>query len=146
MPYDVSGYGLRINLRASITFPQGIELTAFSDDADPTDSGSVQIKDKATGLNGDLITWAKAGHVPLTINVIAGSPDDTNLQILAKANRAAKGRRPTQDIINAVTTNGDGTQTRYLRGVITDAPLGDGVASSGRKKTKAYQFAFEDVQ
>lgn len=146
MPYDISGYGLRVNLRADKTFPAGIEISAFVDDADPTDSPSVQIKDKAVGLNGDLITWAKGSFVPLTLAVIPGSPDDRNLQVLARANRAAKGRRPTLDIITVTTTNGDGTQVRYQRGVITDAPIGDGVASSGRKKTKTYQFAFEDAQ
>lgn len=146
MTIDVSGFGTRVNIMASRTFPMGFEVTAFSDDADSVDSASIQIRDKAAGVNGDLIVWSKANAVPLTINVVPNTPDDENLQILAKANRAARGRRAVQDVITITVTYPDGRTMRYLRGVITDAIMGDPVASSGRMKSKPYIFAFEDVQ
>lgn len=146
MTIDVSAFGIRVSLFASVTFPMGVEISAFADDADPVDMASIQIRDKAAGVNGDLIAWSKANAVPLTLNVLPNTPDDENLQILARNNRAARGRRPVQDEITAVVTYPDGRTTRLLRGAITDAPMGDAVASSGRIKTKPYIFAFEDVQ
>lgn len=146
MTIDVSAFGLSVNIKASITFPQGITVNAFPDDADPIDNPSMQIKDKAMGLNGDLITWTKGVPVPFTINVLPGTEDDANLQVLARANRAAKGRRAVLDVITLAVTYPSGRIVRYLRGALTDAQIGDGVASAGRLKSKAYQFAFEDVQ
>lgn len=146
MAIDVSGFGLRVQIVASQTFPQGFEVTAFADDADPVDSASIQIRDKAMGVNGDLIVWSKAIPIPMTLNVIPGTADDENLQILAQANRAAKGRRAVQDAITAVISYPDGTVTRLLRGAITDSIMAQSVASAGRLKTKPYIFAFEDVQ
>lgn len=145
MPIDISAQGLRIVLNASVTFPQGIVLTQFPDDVDAFDSPSQQLKDKATGLNGDLVTWSKSNHVPLTINVLPNTDDDRNLQVLARVNRSAKGRRPVNDVITVTILYASGESTRYVRGALTDAPLSDGVASSGRRKSKAYQFAFEDI-
>lgn len=146
MTIDVSAFGLKVNLTASVTFPMGIEITAFSDDTDPVDMASIQVRDKAAGVNGDLIVWSKANAVPMTLAVLPNTPDDQNLQILARANRAARGRRAVQDEITATVAYPDGRTLRLLRGVITDGIIGDAVASSGRIKTKPYIFAFEDVQ
>lgn len=146
MTIDVSGFGIQIAIQASRTFPTGFLVTAVADDADPVDSASIQIGDKAMGVNGDLIVWSKGNAIPMTLNVIPGSNDDINLQILARANRPARGRRAVRDIITAVITYPSGNITRLLRGVITDAILANGVASAGRIKTKPYIFAFEDVQ
>ena len=144
MPINNSGFGLRVLLTASETFPQGITLTRFSDDTDPLDSASVQIRDKAMGLNGDLVVWSKANPIPLTLAVIPNTEDDDNLTILAAANRAASGRAPAQDDITVSIMYPDGTVVRLVRGVITDAVIGKPVASSGRMKTKQFAFFFED--
>lgn len=143
---DASVFGLRAILTASFTFPAGIELTAFADDTDPTDIPSIQIKDKAMGVNGDLVVWGKANPVQVTLGLLPNTGDDDNLQILLKANRPARGRRPVQDVITLTIINPDGRTTRYLRGVITDGIVGGPAASSGRLKSKPYAFAFEDVQ
>lgn len=146
MTTDVSAFGTRVRIIASQTFPLGIEVTSFADDADPFDAPSTQVRDKAGGVNGDLIVWSKANPVQCTVAVLPNTPDDDNLQILLKANRAAKGRRAVQDEITMVVMYPDGRATRYLRGAITDGIIGNPAASSGRLKSKPYQFAFEDVQ
>ena len=146
MPVDISGFGVRVNLTASETFPSGLEITSLADDADPIDLPSVQLRDKAMGVNGDLVAWSKANPIMLTLAVIPNTDDDANLEILALSNRAAKGRRAVQDAITATVTYPDGRTKRLLRGVVTDGYLGHGVASAGRLKTKSYIFAFEDMQ
>lgn len=143
---EVSAFGTRVVIAASITFPQGVEITQFADDADPVGAEPVPIKDKAVGLNGDLITWSTPAPVGLTIGVIPGSDDAKNLTTLARNNRASKGRRPVRDVIQATVIFPDGTTQTYKNGVITDAPLSDGAQQSGRLRTPVFTFAFEGVQ
>lgn len=143
---DISGFGTVVNLIASVTFPQGIEITSFADDADAVDSPSTQIADKGMGVNGDLVTWKKANAKTVTLNVIPNTDDDANLQVLARANSAVRGRRPVKDEITMTVSFPDGQKQRMLRGVITDAILGNSIAQAGRLKSKPYIFAFEDVQ
>lgn len=145
MSNDISAFGLRVTIFASITFPNGIDITQFADDADPLDQPSQQLRDKAMGLNGDMVTWAKANSIPATISVIPGSEDDLNLQVLAEANRTGKGKRAVQDVITMVVSyGGDQDQVTLTDGVITDAIIGNAVASAGRLKSKPYVFAFEN--
>lgn len=144
MSVEISGFGLKVRVVASVSFPSGFTVTQFPDDSDPVDSGSIQIRDKAMGLNGDMVSWKKANIIPVTIAVLPNTEDDKNLSILAANNRAAAGRRPTNDVITMAITYPDSTTVRLVRGVITDAILGKPVASAGRLKTKVYIFAFED--
>ena len=141
---DISGFGLRVQLFASVTFPAGIDITAFADDADPFDIPSQQLADKAMGLNGDLVTWSTANPVLATLNVIPGSQDDVNLQILAESNRVGKGKQSNRDVITMVAIYPDGSTFTGINGKITDAPMGNSVAQAGRLKSKAYAFAFEN--
>ncbi len=141
---DISGFGLQVQLIGSVTFPAGINVTQFADDGDPLDLPSIQIADKAMGLNGDLITWAKATPLPMTLNVIAGSENDLNLQVLAENNRVGKGKNSARDVITATVVYPDGRILVLTNGKITDAMFGNSVASAGRLKTKAYIFSFEN--
>lgn len=141
---DISGVGLQVRLIASNTFPGGILLTAFADDADPLDFASIQIADKAMGLNGNLIVWARAIALPMTLNLIPGSDDDLNMQVIAEANRVARGKRSVRDVISATVMYGDGSTETRSPGKMTDTMFGNSVASAGRMKTKPYIFAFEN--
>ena len=144
MSNNVGGFGLVVHLIASNTFPVGFAVTQFSDDADPVDMGAVHIGDTAMGLNGDLLRWARATPLPLVLNVIPGSDDDLNLQILADANRVAAGKTGANDEISATVIYPDGSIVNLTGGVITDAQFGRGVSSNGKQKTKTYTFAFEN--
>jgi len=141
---DISGFGLKGRLVASLTFPAGFDITAFADDADPFDLPSMQIRDKAMGLNGDLIVWSKATPIPAALAIIPGSEDDVNLQVLFEANRVGKGKTGARDIITLTMSYPDGSVWTAAPGVITDGMPGRGVASAGRLKTNVYQFAFEN--
>jgi len=142
---NISGFGMVSNILASNTFPVGLDLTQFADDADPLDIPSLQIADKAMGLNGDLIIFSKANPIIVTMNVIPNSFTDDNLQILFQANRVGKGKTGARDIITMVVTYPSGNFVTFTTGAITDGVPALPVASSGRMKSKAYSFAFENM-
>lgn len=145
MANDISGFGIKVNIIASVTFPAGLLVTQFADDADAIDLPSTQIADKAMGVNGDLVTWSKATPLPVTLSVVPNSADDRNLAILFEANRVGQGKQSARDSITLVVVYPDGRTATYIRGAITDGPIGNSVASAGRMKSNAYQFAFENM-
>ena len=142
---DISAFGIRLQLVASVTFPAGITLSQFADDGDSLDLPSQQIADKAMGVNGDLITWSRANPLLVTVNIIPGSDDDRNMSVLLEANRAARGKRSTRDVITMTAIYPDGTTQTWSLGRITDGIPGKALASSGRMKSNPYQFAFENL-
>lgn len=141
---NISGYGIQLRIIASFTFPTGITITQFADDSDPFDLPSIQIADKAMGLNGDLITWSKANPIIVNLSVIPNSVDDKNLGILLEANRVGKGKLSVQDQIIMSARYPEGTTLTLTTGTITDGMPSDSVASAGRLKSKTYSFAFEN--
>ncbi|HZZ80035.1 MAG TPA: hypothetical protein VFE62_16095 [Gemmataceae bacterium] len=145
MAQDISGFGSVVSLVASKTFPAGIALTQFADDADPFDQPSVRIGDVAMGLNGDLLTWRKAVPLPITISVVPGSQDDLNLSILANANRVAQGKTSANDVLTLTIVYPDGSIITFANGTITDASFAKSVSSASRLKSMTYQMSFESV-
>lgn len=141
---NIGGFGLELTLFASITFPNGLTITQFADDADAFDTPALQVRDKAMGLNGDLVVWGKAQAIVVTINVIPGSDDDINLSVIGEANRVGKGKRSVQDILSCTLAYPNGQTEDFTAGTITDYTPASGVTSAGRMKTKQYQFAFEN--
>lgn len=145
MANDISAFGIRAQVIASETFPSGVSITQFADDADPFDTPSMQIRDKAMGINGDLITWSKANPIVLTLNVVPGSEDDKNLGVLFEANRVGKGKQGARDVVSVTAIYPDGRTASFTQGTITDGMPADSASSAGRLKSKAYVFAFENV-
>lgn len=144
---NISINGVLAYLRASNTFPLGFPITAFADDTDPLDIPSIQIGDKAMGVNGDLIVWSKANPIILNMAVIPNSVEDDLLQVLLQANRVGRGKVGANDIITlAITYPGTpvGTLITLLEGAITDGMPFNSGASAGRLKSKTYSFAFEN--
>lgn len=142
---NISGFGLSVQINADVTFPSGFTVTQFADDGDPFDFPSIQIMDKAMGLNGDLVTWSVANPIMVTINVIPDSEDDRNMSILLEANRVGRGKNSARDVVSMVGIYPDGSTVALSEGVITDGMPSSGVASAGRKKSKAYSFSFEGL-
>lgn len=142
---DISVFGLRVQLNASETFPAGVSLTQFADDADPFDTPAMQIRDKAMGVNGDLITWSKANPITITVSLVPNSEDDNNLAVLFEANRTGKGKQGARDTVSITVVYPDGGTSSFTQGAITDGMPANSSASSGRFKSKTYTFAFENV-
>jgi len=142
---DISVFGLKVQLTASQTFPSGISLSQWADDADPFDTPAMQIRDKAMGVNGDLITWSKANPITLTLSVVPNSEDDANLAVLFEANRVGKGKQGARDVVGVSVIYPDGKTASFTQGTITDGMPANSSASSGRLKSKTYTFAFENL-
>lgn len=142
---DVSGYGLKGRVTATKTFPQGVKVEAFADDADPLDSPDFTAADTASALNGDLIVWSRAAGIEVAFNVIPTSEDDVNLSTLLNANRVGKGKAGARDVVGITTTYPSGMVVTYSKGVIISGSLVPAVGSNGRIKTRQYRFRFEQV-
>ena len=141
---DISGYGSSVNLVASLTFPQGFDITEFADDADPFDTPDMKIGDGKVGLNGTLLTWTTATALMVAVSVVPNSIDDNNLAILFEANRAGKGKAPVRDVITLTQILPNGSQQQFAPGKIVEGPPGPSISSAGRFKSKTYKFIFEN--
>lgn len=144
MSENISGFGLRVVLTASTTFPVGLELTQFADDTDPFDIPEITVAETGMGLNGDLVIWARAVPIQVSVSVIANTPDDRSLETLLEANRVAKGKRGARDIINLSGIYPDGRVKIMRAGAIITGVPGNGISANGRYKTKTYRFIFEN--
>lgn len=144
MGLDISGFGVGVTIVADVSFPTGIEIKQFADDADALDFASIKIGDVAMGLNGDLLSWSKANPLPLTLNVVPNSQNDRDLGILAENNRAGKGKIAIHDTITLVVIYPDTSTITFIGGKITDAMFGQSISSAGRMKSKPYIFNFEN--
>ena len=142
---NVTGFGFVLSIIASVTFPVGFPVTSASDDTDSVDFPSVKFGDAVMGVNGDAIIWSRATMIPMTISVIPGSPDDLNLQALAKANRVFQGQNGANDVITATLLYPDKSLASLTQGTMTDAQFGKAIGSNGRLKTHTYQFMFGGV-
>jgi hypothetical protein len=145
MSVNISGFGILARLVATKTFPAGISISEWADDADPFDSPSLKIADSAIGLNGHLLIWQKPALIPVTLNIIPDTPTDKNLSILAEANRmsASKGSRP-MDLITITVSYPTGRIVTLTSGIMMEATVVPSASSAGRMKTRTYGFAFED--
>jgi hypothetical protein len=141
---DIAGFGFQINLIASNTYPTGVILTQFADDADPFDLPSLQIADSAMGLNGDLLTWSKANPIKMTLSMVPAGLGDIALGILLEANRVGKGKFGARDIITLTGIYPSGATITLINGTITDGIPGQSISSAGRFKSKPYNFVFEN--
>lgn len=141
---QIGGFGFRVYITASVTFPVGFLVTQFADDADPFDLPNLTIAEKAMGLNGDLLIWSKPGPIDINMNVIPGSDDDKNLAVLLEANRNGKGKTSARDVVRMVGIYPDNSQIILTPGAILSGPPGSSVASSARLKSKGYGFTFEN--
>ena len=141
---DVSGTGIKVKIIALPTFPVGIDVSAFADDADPLDTPELQIAEWGMGVNGDLVIWRAPKAIPITLNVIPNTEEDQNLAILFDSNRVAKNKMSTKDNITMIVTYPDGTVKTLANGAIVQAMPMNSIASNAKIKSKPYQFIFEN--
>lgn len=144
MAQNISGFGASASLIASNTFPIGLYMTEFADDADPIDFPILTIAEQGMGLNGDLVRWSKATPIDMTISVIPSSFSDINLAILLEANRVGRGKIGARDVITLTINYPAGNFIILQEGAIITGPPASPIASAGRLKSKTYGFTFEN--
>lgn len=143
--FNISGFNTKVSLIAIPTFPIGLQITEFADDADPIDVPSLQIADIAMGLNGDMITWSKANPIKINLNVIADSDNDIALSILLQANRVGRGKLSSRDLITMIIAYPNGNIVTLINGSIIEGIPFAPVQTTGRLKTRNYNFSFENI-
>ena len=92
-----------------------------------------------------MLVWSRANPIKATLNIIAGSLDDTLIGLIFEANRVGRGKTGARDVITMTVIYPDNRFVTLTNGAITDGMPGNAVASAGRLKTKPYIFAFENV-
>lgn len=143
---DTSSIGIRVWLKASKTFPNGIIFRAFPEDGDVGSTGNNEITGNASGINGDLITWCTVNGIELNLPIIPNTEEEALLDLLFEANRGSVSRFPKKDIITMVITNPvTGIAKTYKNGRIKNGQVGYQYGGDGRIKTKTYGFVFEDA-
>ena len=152
MSINASFRGTRIFIRTLprsgvlTTFPVGILVSEFADDADPIDSQNIDIADSGIGVNGTLIKWTKTEVIPVTLNLLPNGDDDSNLKLLFDNNRFAEGRTVFDDEVTLTITYPDFKTTTLVGGLCKNFSPVRGAASTGRLKSRPYLFNFQDVQ
>lgn len=145
MSGEIGGFGLIITARASVTFPAGLVITQYADDADPFDFPDIKVADVAMGLNGDLLTWSKAAPLLTQIAVVPESTDDNNLAVALAANRVGKNKNSARDVWTLVGQYPSGIIVTLGNGRLTDGSISNSISSAGRMKSKVYKWAFENI-
>lgn len=143
---DVSAVGISVRLVASVTYPQGITLTAFPEEGETGPTGETEIAGHASGVNGELIWWKTVNGIEFNLPIIPNTPDEALLDVLYQGNRAAKGRFPKKDIIQIVVINPvTGLSKTFKNGVVRTGSVGYQYGGDGRIRNKTYGFVFEDA-
>lgn len=142
---NISGFGFKVRLVASDTFPAGITLTQFADDTDPFELSALNVGDKAMGLNGDLISWSKVNPLEVALNLIPAGSDDRNMEILVEANRVGRNKYTAKDVITMTAIYPDGSTITLSNGSLMSGSIGKSIASSARMKSTTYKFVFESM-
>lgn len=141
---DISGIGITVTIFASKTFPAGLTISQFADDADPLDLPDVELLAEGMNVNGELVTWLTPKPLTVDINVIPNTEDAKNLDILFDANRPAYKKVAVRDLITFVVNYPDGKKKILNNGRPKTYAAASSIASAGRYKSRHYQFVFEN--
>lgn len=141
---DISGIGITVTIFASKTYPAGLTISQFADDADPLDLPDIEILSEGMNVNGELVTWLTPKPLTVDVNVIPNTEDAKNLDILFDANRPAYKKVAVRDVITLVVNYPDGKKKVLNNGRPKTYAPASGIASAGRYKSRHYQFVFEN--
>lgn len=142
---EIGGVGLVVSLRATSTYPAGMVIEQFADDADPFDFPDLDIAEVAMGLNGDMLSWSKAKPLLVNIAVVPESDDDNNLAVLLAANRVGKNKLSALDKITLAGKYPSGYTVTLTEGKLLSGSISNSINAAGRMKSKVYKFAFQNV-
>ena len=141
--HNTTASGATLRVISSVMFPSGYTLSQFAADQDPFDFPEVTIGEGAVNINGTLVAHKTANPVQMTINVLPGSEDDRNLEMLFQANGSR--RSTVMDTVSIVASYPDGTKKTALNGICVAYTPGKSTQANGSLKSRPYKFLFSEV-
>ena len=137
---NISGFGAKVTVVATVSFPVGFDITQFADDKDPLKIEEVELTGFELLIDGSLFTFNKGAAIKVEISVIPGSDDDINLKILLQAKKGSV--IPLPDVTSIAITYGNGGIVGFSAGAIVSGPLADSISSDARLVGNRYTFVF----
>ncbi|MBQ2174079.1 MAG: hypothetical protein II453_03050 [Alphaproteobacteria bacterium] len=144
MAIDVSAMGLKVLVQATLSFPLGIEVTHFADDGESLAITDMTTMETGMGVNGDLVVWRVATPCEVELNVIPGTDDCNDLEMLFNLNMTQKNRVSSKDLITMIVTHPNGKQTILTNGYIVGGKPAQDYSSNGRANSRTFRFIFEN--
>lgn len=139
---NISGFGTKLFIVATQSFPVGFTVTKFADDKDPLKVEEVEPTGYELLIDGSLFAFDKGAPVKVAVSVIPGSDDDINLKILLQARKSAPSIVPLPDVTSMVISYGNGGTVALSSGAIISGPLADSIGQGGRMVGNTYTFVF----
>lgn len=140
---NISTSGLSVTLTGARVLPM-VQITQFADDADPFDIDHTPISSHAMNANGDMVVWSTPTTKQITLNIIPGSDDDKNLQLIANSNLTQGRNIKLLDELQMVASYLDGRRVIAKGGVLVSADVATSAATQ-RRKSNQYVFAFQEI-
>lgn len=144
MSVDVSAMGLKVLIKATPSFPLGIEVTHFADDGESLAISDLTTMESGMGVNGDLVVWRVATPCEAEINVIPNTDECKDLETLFNLNMTQNNRVSSKDVITMVVTHPNGKQTVLTNGYIIGGKPVQDYSSTGRANSRTFRFVFEN--
>jgi hypothetical protein len=143
---NASASGLSIFVVALTSFPGGFSVTSFPDDADPINIDDLEAVKWEPLATGDGYFYVSSELIRVSVSVIGGTQDDTNLQMMLQARKSMNAVLPLPDITALTINYPDGAVAVYSDGSIISGPLGRSAQMSGRYRSNTYHFGFNQVK
>lgn len=144
MTVNISGFGTKVTLVSTITFPYGFQLSAFSDDVDPIDIEDYQAADHEMLLDGGMFSYQMANPIKATIRIIPNSDDDENMKIVMEMARVKQNIIQLPDFIILTISYPDGSILILSKGYIRKGPISNSVQAAGRMRSNSYELVFAE--
>lgn len=151
---DISTAGAKVRI---VGGGETIEVTQFSDEGTPFECADVDLSENKKNLNGQMISSRTPSVYPVSVTVIAGSPEDLKLTRIAQKSAIMPGSvNPIANLIiekielmvpNINQSSGDaGSNCRtytWTYGRMKTAPTGPSSSAEGRQAARTYTFEME---
>ncbi|QOV06242.1 hypothetical protein CPT_Maja_022 [Burkholderia phage Maja] len=139
---DISATGASITVAAIQSFPMGFNLTEFADDQDPLKFEDVEPTGFEFLYDGNPFFFDKSVLIRVSVAVIPGGEDDTNLRILLQSRKGSQSLIPLPDSTTMTISYPNNGRVILTNGSILSGPFADSVTQQGRKKGNVYTFGF----
>lgn len=139
---NLSTFGSKVILSASINYPMGVEIEDWADDADPFGPDNVTISEYGISLNGALLSWQQPAVAELEFSVWANSDSDRILRNIFDTDSIRKGKAALINVLTLSVQFPDGEKAIFTSGKMLSGPPSSRAQQGGRKASKTYRFVF----